>query len=181
MSHILRRLPYSIAHQRRYYVTDRIPSYAGWWTSMVDQLAQSPTTTEIDTVSPGKVVLPEKHEERQRVIIPFGQESTEDIPQPITSQARAFVEIDGQRILIPEKPEAPDNCCMSGCAHCVWDIYQEEMEDYREEKNALRKRLIAAKVMVPPELLPKHERDATDDLDPGMKAFLALEKKLDKR
>jgi len=62
-------------------------------------------------------MLPEKQEERQRVIIPFGQEPTEDVPQPTASKARAFVEIKGQRILIPEKPEAPDNCCMSGCAH----------------------------------------------------------------
>lgn len=55
------------------------------------------------------------------------------------------------------------------------------MEEYREKKDALRKKLIAANVMVPPELLPKHGKDATDDLDPGMKAFLALEKKLDNR
>jgi Oxidoreductase-like protein, N-terminal len=67
------------------------------------------------------VVLPQKQEERQRVIIPFGQEPTKDIPQPTASKARAFVEIEGQRIFIPEKPETPDNCCMSGCAH--WYAY----------------------------------------------------------
>jgi hypothetical protein len=64
----------------------------------------------------------------------------------------------------------------------VWDLYQEDIEEYREKKKELRERLVAANVVVPPELLPKSKQgDATDDLDPTMKAFLALEKKLEKR
>ncbi|KAL4812609.1 oxidoreductase-like protein [Aspergillus spinulosporus] len=31
---------------------------------------------------------------------------------------------------IPPKPEEPDNCCMSGCVHCVWDDYRDEMEEW---------------------------------------------------
>lgn len=67
--------------------------------------------------------------------------------------------------------------------HSVWDLYQEDMEEYREKKQSLRNRLIAAKAVVPPELLPKHDKggDATDDFDPGMKAFLEMEKKLQGR
>ena len=36
-----------------------------------------------------------------------------------------------------ERPQEPDNCCMSGCVHCVWDIYREEVEEWaarRREK-----------------------------------------------
>lgn len=31
-------------------------------------------------------------------------------------------------VLLSSRPEEPDNCCMSGCVHCVWDIYREELE-----------------------------------------------------
>lgn len=31
---------------------------------------------------------------------------------------------------IPPRPEEPDNCCMSGCVHCVWDDFRDEMEEW---------------------------------------------------
>lgn len=31
---------------------------------------------------------------------------------------------------IPPRPEEPDNCCMSGCVHCVWDDYRDEIEEW---------------------------------------------------
>jgi len=31
---------------------------------------------------------------------------------------------------IPPRPAEPDNCCMSGCVHCVWDDYRDEVEDW---------------------------------------------------
>ncbi|TDZ14918.1 UPF0651 protein [Colletotrichum orbiculare MAFF 240422] len=33
-------------------------------------------------------------------------------------------------VLIPPRPEEPDNCCMSGCVNCVWERFREEMEDW---------------------------------------------------
>ncbi|OOF91279.1 hypothetical protein ASPCADRAFT_211111 [Aspergillus carbonarius ITEM 5010] len=30
----------------------------------------------------------------------------------------------------PPRPEEPDNCCMSGCVHCVWDDFRDELEDW---------------------------------------------------
>src|SRR5215469_9225660 len=30
-------------------------------------------------------------------------------------------------IMVPPRPEEPDNCCMSGCVNCVWDRYRDEM------------------------------------------------------
>lgn len=34
---------------------------------------------------------------------------------------------------MPEAPEAPadDLCCGSGCEPCVWDLYQEQLTEYR--------------------------------------------------
>jgi hypothetical protein len=31
---------------------------------------------------------------------------------------------------IPPRPTEPDNCCMSGCMHCVWDDYRDDIEDW---------------------------------------------------
>ncbi|XP_024518778.1 uncharacterized protein LOC112341972 [Selaginella moellendorffii] len=33
----------------------------------------------------------------------------------------------------PEKP-LPGDCCGSGCERCVWDIYFDELEDYKLRK-----------------------------------------------
>ncbi|KAF2006848.1 hypothetical protein P154DRAFT_517319 [Amniculicola lignicola CBS 123094] len=33
-------------------------------------------------------------------------------------------------IMVPPKPAEPDNCCMSGCVNCVWDMYRDEMEEW---------------------------------------------------
>jgi Oxidoreductase-like protein, N-terminal len=31
---------------------------------------------------------------------------------------------------IPPRPPEPDNCCMSGCVHCVWDDYRDDIEGW---------------------------------------------------
>jgi Oxidoreductase-like protein, N-terminal len=33
-------------------------------------------------------------------------------------------------IPVPPRPAEPDNCCMSGCVHCVWDDYRDEVEGW---------------------------------------------------
>ncbi|ORY61741.1 oxidoreductase-like protein [Pseudomassariella vexata] len=33
-------------------------------------------------------------------------------------------------VLVPPRPEEPDNCCMSGCVNCVWDRYRDEVEEW---------------------------------------------------
>lgn len=33
-------------------------------------------------------------------------------------------------IMVPPRPEEPDNCCMSGCVNCVWDRYRDELEEW---------------------------------------------------
>jgi hypothetical protein len=31
---------------------------------------------------------------------------------------------------VPPRPAEPDNCCMSGCVHCVWDDYRDDVESW---------------------------------------------------
>jgi len=42
--------------------------------------------------------------------------------------------------VIPEEPRAPqsDECCMSGCAICVYDLYTDALEDYKRSVDTLR-------------------------------------------
>ncbi|APA06673.1 hypothetical protein SS1G_04743 [Sclerotinia sclerotiorum 1980 UF-70] len=46
-------------------------------------------------------------------------------------------------VLVPPRPEEPDNCCMSGCVNCVWDRYRDEIEEWaaakKEADRALKK------------------------------------------
>ncbi|SEJ60493.1 oxidoreductase-like domain-containing protein [Achromobacter sp. NFACC18-2] len=39
----------------------------------------------------------------------------------------------------PERP-APDECCHSGCIPCVYDLYDEAMDRYRDALKAWRAR-----------------------------------------
>ncbi|KKZ63049.1 hypothetical protein EMCG_02550 [[Emmonsia] crescens] len=40
---------------------------------------------------------------------------------------------------IPPRPHEPDNCCMSGCVHCVWDDYRDEVEGWAERVREARR------------------------------------------
>ncbi|KAK8068975.1 hypothetical protein PG994_005591 [Apiospora phragmitis] len=44
-------------------------------------------------------------------------------------------------VLIPPRPEEPDNCCMSGCVNCVWDQYRDDMEAWASSNAIAEKRL----------------------------------------
>jgi hypothetical protein len=46
-------------------------------------------------------------------------------------------------IIVPPKPEEPDNCCMSGCVNCVWDLYRDEMEEWAAKSTEARARMQA--------------------------------------
>ncbi|KAJ4419858.1 hypothetical protein N0V85_000838 [Neurospora sp. IMI 360204] len=46
-------------------------------------------------------------------------------------------------VLVPPRPEEPDNCCMSGCVNCVWDQYRDEMEAWATATAEAEQRLAA--------------------------------------
>lgn len=46
-------------------------------------------------------------------------------------------------VMVPPRPEEPDNCCMSGCVNCVWDLYRDEMEEWAAKSAEARARLQA--------------------------------------
>ncbi|KAJ7162793.1 oxidoreductase-like protein [Mycena crocata] len=92
---------------------------------------------------------------------------------------------------IPQKPKAPeaDECCMSGCAVCVYDLYEESLAAYNDNLAALRATLTASEI--PHETWPEGVRSrsgrsaASDTVDKGstrgatLSAFEELEKTLE--
>ncbi|KAJ7463894.1 hypothetical protein B0H11DRAFT_83032 [Mycena galericulata] len=83
---------------------------------------------------------------------------------------------------IPTRPKAPesDECCMSGCAVCVYDLYEEALTAYRVSLDGLRATLAAKGI--PEAALPEGVRRREDQGGGSISAFEALEKALaDKR
>lgn len=37
-------------------------------------------------------------------------------------------------VKVPMKPTEPDNCCMSGCVNCVWELYNDDMKEYHHQR-----------------------------------------------
>lgn len=58
--------------------------------------------------------------------------------EAIRSQSRLIA-----GVLVPPKPEEPDNCCMSGCVNCVWDRFRDEMEMWAVQNSKAERRLRA--------------------------------------
>lgn len=47
-------------------------------------------------------------------------------------------------VRVSAKPIEPDNCCMSGCINCVWEIYNQDVREWNEERTEAAKRLTIA-------------------------------------
>jgi cytochrome-b5 reductase len=45
----------------------------------------------------------------------------------------------GKRLPRPPREPDPEDCCGSGCEPCVFEIYQERLERWRERCRALRR------------------------------------------
>ncbi|KAF7350152.1 Oxidoreductase-like domain-containing protein [Mycena venus] len=82
---------------------------------------------------------------------------------------------------IPRQPKAPqsDECCMSGCAVCVYDLYEESLAAYKESLAAFMSALTSAGI--PQEAWPKSVR-TIDTTEPKksvtLSAFEELERSL---
>ncbi|KAI1074766.1 oxidoreductase-like protein [Whalleya microplaca] len=60
-------------------------------------------------------------------------------------------------VLVPPRPEEPDNCCMSGCVNCVWDRFRDDVEEWaaasRRAEAALQAQQRTQKQRPPTEVL----------------------------
>jgi len=69
--------------------------------------------------------------------------------------------------------------------HCVWDIYREDIEEWQGARQRAREALKAKKKRIPVWLggksAKKEEMDPLADIEPGLRAFMELEKRLKDR
>lgn len=103
-------------------------------------------------------------------------------------------------VLIPPRPEEPDNCCMSGCVNCVWDRYREDVEEWASKVKEAEAHMakLAAQDSITTEEKPKvsekptkvgdekispdmWEEDAFQGVPLGIREFMKLEKQLKDR
>lgn len=131
---------------------------------------------------------------KARILDYTGLKATTDVI-PSASSLVVPKEVVIRGVRIPQRPKPPesDECCMSGCAVCVYDLYLSSLDDYKHDLASARAQLRERSVPLsewPEEARQAEEKErareqeATEDpldsldLDPSMKAFLILEKKL---
>ncbi|SCU94693.1 LANO_0E07712g1_1 [Lachancea nothofagi CBS 11611] len=57
-------------------------------------------------------------------------------------------------ISVPEKPSEPDNCCMSGCVNCVWEIYNDDLREWKDKRKQAAHKLKGTDEIWPPDFDP---------------------------
>ncbi|KAF9094972.1 hypothetical protein BGX29_009233 [Mortierella sp. GBA35] len=189
----------------------RKPNYAGWWTEVMNHHTTPQTSVDPSAPTiPHKATTPSVEEIKKGYgnTLPRAKTTSENtLPRAASLGSTTFVtgtgstlsspaaeSIDYHGFSIPVKPSPPgaEDCCMSGCAHCIYDIYEEDRQEYKTRLAKILHEIAKAGLPPPPNLNTKKgdgdgvsagggaqsTNDEDDDMDPGMKAFLELERKL---
>ncbi|KAJ3271261.1 hypothetical protein HDV01_006933 [Terramyces sp. JEL0728] len=85
----------------------------------------------------------------------------------ITSLAQLSLK---ESLLQKPSPPTETDCCMSGCSTCVWDLYQDEFDEYLSMKKSLIEKKKEFGVLS--EFIPEE----SIEIDPSIKAFRDLER-----
>ncbi|GAA5954290.1 hypothetical protein JCM3765_005341 [Sporobolomyces pararoseus] len=95
-------------------------------------------------------------------------------PAPIPSTSPATAKDTDRYYLgieLPKKPSPPEEgeCCMSGCAHCIYDIYLEDLSSFHLDLSETRSKILKSLKQLPLERRAEVEKnwpeDALGDLD----------------
>ncbi|KAH7138786.1 oxidoreductase-like protein [Dendryphion nanum] len=193
--------------QRRYkgYIAragDQAKPIDGFYAELLSRPMKKITpATRTDPEPPPPESLPktEKEELLQKARVVFGSR----LAGP--GERRAEIEAKSRNIagiMVPPRPTEPDNCCMSGCVNCVWDMYRDEMEEWAAksaEARAVQAKVRASRATQKMSSAPaaaSMEEDGGgsdtnwesggqgnlfDDIPVGIREFMKTEKKLKQR
>ncbi|KAF1983659.1 hypothetical protein K402DRAFT_382388 [Aulographum hederae CBS 113979] len=85
-------------------------------------------------------------------------------------------------VQIPPRPEEPDNCCMSGCVNCVWDLFRDDLEEWAAKSNEARAKILekqragsATGTMAAAPGTPTHVATSMDDDGGGSETNWSME------
>lgn len=135
----------------------------------------SPATRSTPTPPPAES-LPktEKEEILQKARVVFGSRLAGPAQRKAEIAAKSHI-IAG--VMVPPRPTEPDNCCMSGCVNCVWDLYRDEMEEWAAKSAEARAAMQAQRedgkgsgTMVAAKGTPTHIATSMDDDGGGSEA-----------
>ncbi|SPO32416.1 related to ABC1 - ubiquinol--cytochrome-c reductase complex assembly protein [Ustilago trichophora] len=169
----------------------------------VESLSGNPTGSSSIQETPSDATQPESFSGIDLTRAATPAEVTATSSEPSTTMGPTLI----RGIIIPLKPPppGPEECCMSGCAHCAYDIYAEDLEDFHARLSSVRTQLSQLEPRVKREewrsdLLGEFPEDVEEgdnedmkeraqkevdrvigDLDPTMRAFLEMERKLKKQ
>ncbi|CZT16356.1 uncharacterized protein RCC_02199 [Ramularia collo-cygni] len=113
------------------------------------------------------IPLTEKEKTLAKARVVFGDRNTaaEERRQQMESKSQLIA-----GILVPPKPEEPDNCCMSGCVNCVWELFREDLEEYAAKSKEAKQKMIelrnkgqATGMMAQEAGMPAHAAISMDD------------------
>lgn len=127
----------SINRSRVRYASTQTNPVGGFYESLLESPLSpplsDPAATKLDTKPPppdqpkGTSSEAQKEEVAAKARIVFGSRLAGPAERRQVKDRGSQV-IAGVRV--PPKPVEPDNCCMSGCVNCVWDVYGDDMEEW---------------------------------------------------
>lgn len=129
---------------------------------------QAPATRTAPTPPPPESLpINEKEEILQKARVVFGSR----LAGPAERKAEIAAKSNNiAGVMVPPRPTEPDNCCMSGCVNCVWDLYRDEMEEWaaksaeaRAAMQAQRESSKGSGTMVAEKGTPTHVATSMDD------------------
>lgn len=144
----------------------RRPNYGGFYTAIMEQSVPSQRDDQMLMQTTSK-------EEKGGVVF-YSRLAGYPQNRPAPDTAKMYA-----GVIVPARPEEPLNCCQSGCVHCVWDIYREDIEFYQQKRDEARQALLKLSKPIPVELGGTEAQvDIISQLDPTLQAFIKLEKEL---
>jgi hypothetical protein len=136
----------------------------------IDEYAEDPLNAPPPTPPPNERPRTGPEEAALKAQMLFGKPTDAETRQAERDAELKKLSTNIAGVLVPPRPEEPDNCCMSGCVNCVWDRYRDELEDWaaasaeaREKMKAQRAKEKPASGMSQEGGTPSHVMSSMDD------------------